>query len=67
MGVLSIIFLILGIYVLIKVLVVISFQKPILKWVKTVIKDNKKVRNLIIIEFIFALALILIGIILRNL
>ena len=63
--VLKTIFYTLGIYVLIKALIVLIFQKSIIPWALKLAKNKQLVRNLIILEIIFGLILLVIGYLVR--
>ena len=51
----------LGIYFLIKSLIILLFQKSIVKWALKIIKKKNSIKIIAISEIIFALILILIG------
>jgi len=63
--VLKTIFYILGIYVLIKALIVLIFQKSIIPWALKLAKNKQSVRKLIILEIILGLILLVIGYLVR--
>jgi len=63
--VLKTIFYALGIYVLIKALIVLIFQKSIIPWALKLAKNQRSVRKLIILEIILGLILLAIGYLVR--
>jgi len=63
--VLKTIFYALGIYVLIKALIVLIFQKSIIPWALKLAKNQRSVRKLIILEIILGLIFLVIGYLVR--
>jgi len=63
--VLKTIFYTFGIYILIKALIVLIFQKSIILWALKLAKNQRSVRKLIILEIILGLILLIIGYLVR--
>ncbi len=59
--VIKIILYTLGIYFLIKVLIVLLFQKSITNWAFKIIKKKRRIKIIAILEIVFALVLLVIG------
>ena len=51
----------LGVYLLIKPIIVLLFEKPIIKWASKIIKKKKGVKLIAILEIILAILLLVIG------
>ncbi|MDO8623364.1 MAG: hypothetical protein Q7R52_03890 [archaeon] len=64
--VLEIILYTLGIYMIVKSILVLIFKKPIIGWAAKLLKNKKSINKLAILEIILGIILVIAGYLIKN-